>query len=82
MLVFNPNGILVKRTWRELRVGDVVKICEGDFFPADLVLLYSSGDGGVCYVETKNLDGETNLKVIVYNGYLDSLFPLVLPLQM
>jgi magnesium-transporting ATPase (P-type) len=30
--------------------------------PADIILLYSKDHKGRCYVETKNLDGETNLK--------------------
>lgn len=35
---------------------------ETDFFPADIVLLTSSFDTGVCYIETSSLDGEKNLK--------------------
>ncbi|KAJ1670692.1 phospholipid transporting ATPase, partial [Coemansia sp. RSA 25] len=48
--------------WRHLHVGDIVLLRDGDAVPGDVMLLSTSDDDGACFVETKNLDGETNLK--------------------
>ena len=42
--------------------GNVVRIDEGEGVPCDVVLIHSNDSTGVCYVETRSLDGETNLK--------------------
>lgn len=48
--------------WKKLEVGDIVLLRDNDQVPADIVVLSTSDAMGMCYLETKNLDGETNLK--------------------
>jgi len=49
--------------WAEVMVGDVIRVENNEQFPADLVVLSSGAPEGVAYIETSNLDGETNLKL-------------------
>ncbi|OQV06702.1 hypothetical protein CLAIMM_11242 isoform 2 [Cladophialophora immunda] len=51
-----------EKTWSEVRVGDIVLLKRDAGIPADLILLHTDEPTDTAYIETKSLDGETNLK--------------------
>ncbi|XP_027355043.1 phospholipid-transporting ATPase 1-like [Abrus precatorius] len=56
------NGQFQEKKWKDIRVGEVIKIQANETIPCDIVLLSTSDPTGVAYVQTLNLDGESNLK--------------------
>eukprot|EP00871_Galdieria_phlegrea_P003198 jgi/Galph1/387/GphlegSOOS_G5030.1 len=56
------GGQLVTVPSYDLRVGEVIRLGKDQMCPCDAVALFSSHEDTAVYVETSNLDGETNLK--------------------
>jgi magnesium-transporting ATPase (P-type) len=66
---------------QDIRAGDIIKLIGRMAVPADVVLLLTSNfsDSNQCYVETTNIDGETNLKVREAPAALKQLIDLKNP---
>ncbi|KAA8517635.1 hypothetical protein F0562_015109 [Nyssa sinensis] len=60
-LVLQSGKFRLKK-WKNIRAGEVVKICADESIPCDMVLLGTSDPSGIAYIQTMNLDGESNLK--------------------
>ena len=60
---------------QDVEVGCLVKVTENQFFPCDMMILASSLPMSIAYVETKNLDGETNLKHKQANAKIRRMAP-------
>ncbi|KDO27822.1 hypothetical protein SPRG_07096 [Saprolegnia parasitica CBS 223.65] len=65
------NGVFASIAWDDVVVGDVLRVSEHEWVPADAVLLLTSEQGQIAHVETSNLDGETSLKVKTCPSYVD-----------
>ena len=47
----------------ELLLGEIIQVKKDGIFPADLLLIDSNLNDGICYIETGSLDGEKTLKI-------------------
>ncbi|XP_060103342.1 phospholipid-transporting ATPase VD-like [Heteronotia binoei] len=56
------EGAYVDKFWKNVVVGDIIRLSCNEESPADMVLIYSTDADGICYIETSSLDGESNLK--------------------
>ncbi|BFI07575.1 hypothetical protein MPTK1_2g13400 [Marchantia polymorpha subsp. ruderalis] len=56
------DGHYKPKKWKHIRVGEMIMIHSNETVPCDMVLLGTSDATGIAYVETLNLDGESNLK--------------------
>ncbi|RHY98147.1 hypothetical protein DYB35_004340 [Aphanomyces astaci] len=58
------SGAFETAAWKDIVVGDLLQLQDNDVVPADLVVVATDGQVAAgCYIETKSLDGETNLKL-------------------
>ena len=62
MSVKYQDGGWKRVEWKHIYVGDIVRIKNEEFLPADVVCLASSDPNGNCFIQTSSLDGEKNLK--------------------
>ncbi|KJP87227.1 hypothetical protein AK88_03144 [Plasmodium fragile] len=60
----------IKKRWKDVNAGDIILCRRSEFFCADILVLSTSDQNGIAFVETSSLDGETNLKVKEANGFV------------
>ncbi len=48
--------------WKDIKVGNLVKLERNESVPCDILIIKTSSENGLSYLETSNLDGESALK--------------------
>ncbi|GMM33367.1 aminophospholipid-translocating P4-type ATPase [Saccharomycopsis crataegensis] len=70
--LLNDVDICEKKTnWKNLRVGSIIKLGQDEAVPSDIIILTSDNENSEVFVETMDLDGETNLKTKVPHSELN-----------
>ena len=70
-LVYNNiKNKFINKKWEDIKLGDIIKINKNEIIPCDMIILDSSELNGICYVEPKNINGESNLYMKEINPFL------------
>ena len=67
------NNEFITIKWKNLLVGNIIKVTKDEHIPADILFLYSSNKNSLCYLQTTNLDGESTLKPKESLSYLKTI---------
>lgn len=62
LCISSVGGDAIATKWDKVKVGDYIVVRTNEYVPADIILLTSANENGQAFIETANLDGETNLK--------------------
>lgn len=60
------KGDMERVSWKQLEIGDIIRLQKGDMCPADIILLdsnYIHNKEAVCYVDSSLFDGKTSLQM-------------------
>ncbi|EEA06289.1 phospholipid-translocating ATPase, putative [Cryptosporidium muris RN66] len=80
LLFILPRVNFLKKK-KDVEIDDIVKIYDVEYFLADLILFHSSDYCGAIFIETKNLDRETNLKDESFVGKIRIKFECEIPFE-
>jgi magnesium-transporting ATPase (P-type) len=75
VIVLRPDGD-EKIKWKDVTVGDILRVMRNEELPADLFLLTTHDRAHRAHVETSNLDGETDWKPKEPYGPTDGMHSL------
>ena len=70
----NGNHNFETVLYKDIKVGDILKLKDGETAPVDCILLQTFDQNGQVYVETSALDGEINLKPLLAPRKINSNF--------